>query len=79
MRKNRDGSIQCRRLHVSLPVSSYRRALAMYPYRMEGIVAEVQENLGIALTGVESFRIIGQRNNHAILQIDSNWVQPTKA
>lgn len=80
MRTHRDGYIQCRTMEVTLPLEFYRRALTTYPYRNEGIEAEVGKYLGIELENVERFRIIGQVNKYDVLiSVYSNWVQPTRS
>jgi len=79
MRTHKDGFLQCRSLTVDLPESSYRRATNTYRYLSEGIEAEVENYLGVVLTGAETFRKIGTNKGMVTIQIDSNWVQPTRA
>ena len=80
MRSHKDGYIQCRTIEVTLPLEFYRRALTTYPYRNEGIEAEIEKYYGFELEGVLTFRLLGQINKYDVLiKIISNWVQPTRS
>lgn len=67
-------------MEVELPLEMYRRACTTYPYRNDGIEAEIEKYYGLELDGTESFRLLGQFSADTVLiKIDSSWVQPTRS
>ena len=80
MRVHKDGYIQCRTITVELPLEFYRRAISTYPYRNEGIEAEIEKYYGIEIEHAESFRVLYPFNKDTVLiRVISNWVEPTRS
>lgn len=67
-------------MHVWLPYHLYRAAMQTSSYLSKGIESAIEEHLGIELEGDASmrFRVLefGSRDVH--IQIDSDWVKPTR-
>ena len=81
MRLHRDGYIQARQMTVWLPADAYDRATHSYPFISEGIEKEVERYLDVEITGRLTFRVIesNQETRMVNVQIDSDWIQPTRA
>lgn len=81
MRIHKDGYIQARQMTVWIPDEVYYRATHAYPFLSEGIEKEIEAYLNIEITGQLAFRAI--QFNHiegtVNVQIDSDWIQPTRA
>jgi hypothetical protein len=81
MRKHKDGYIQARQMTVWIPGEAYHRATHAYKFLSEGIAQEIEAYLNIEITGQLTFRAIEfNLLEHMVkVQIDSNWIQPTRA
>lgn len=79
MRVHKDGYIQCRRLCLWVPDESYRYAIATGKYRNEGLEKEIERVLDVELSGELRFRVLEFKADTVYIQIDSDWVQPTRA
>lgn len=79
MRLHKDGYIQCRQVTVWIPEVSYRVAIATGMYRNEGLEKEIEHYLDVDISGALTFRVLKIEDGMALIQIDSNWVQPTRS
>jgi len=81
MRVHKDGYIQDGMVQVWISDEAYHRATHTGFYMTQALEEVIEEELGIELTGNLTFRII-ERNvgtGKVLIQIDSDWIQPTKA
>lgn len=79
MRVHKDGYIQCRRLTLWMPRARYLRAINVGMYRNDGIEKEIEQLLDVELSGELRFRAIDIREEMVRIQVDSDWVQPTRS
>lgn len=62
-----------------IPADVYRRAIQCGMYRNDGLEKEIEQYLDVELTGELVFRVIDTDEDMVRIQIDSNWVQPTRS
>lgn len=86
MRQHRLGYLQARQMKVWLPDDEYRYAMQVGNYRSEGIQGAIERHLGVSLrtdAGNDEiqFRVLqfDPDQQRVYIQIDSTWVQPTRA
>ena len=81
MRIAREGGINCRQLSVWISYEAYHRATHTCMYLSQGLETAIEDEIGIELTGNLTFRIIERdiSRNRVLIQIDSDWIQPTRA
>ena len=78
MRIHKDGFLQCRQMKVWIPRTSYNRALSTGMYRSEGLENEIEQHLDVVVSGPLQFRMIEDDGRMVRIQIDSDWIQPTR-
>lgn len=79
VRVHREGHIQARQLKVWVPVHVYRKAIATGQYRSVGLEKEIEQYLDVDISGELRFRVTETKGEMVRIQIDSDWVQPTRA
>lgn len=79
MRVHKDGYIQCRQVTLWMPLESYQRAIQCGRYLSEGLRKEIELLLNVELYGELRFRKVGNNEDMILIQIDSDWVQPTRS
>lgn len=62
-----------------MPRARYLRAINVGMYRNDGIEKEIEQLLDVELSGELRFREIGSKDDMVHIQVDSDWVQPTRS